>query len=217
MMQVIILAIHNLKPLIMKKFLLLFILPFICSFTVINTTNLTDAEKKFAVDHLNKTRADLIASVQGLSEAQLNFKTAPDRWSVLECLQHITLASQSLANYLRYTISVNNDSNFKASFSDEQFINVVEDRSHKVQTSENLKPVHSPYKTLNETLKAFNECRDSLITYVNTTNDDLRNHIAVMPFGKVDAYQIILMISAHTNRHTQQLNEVKADPDFPKQ
>jgi hypothetical protein len=25
------------------------------------------------------------------------------------------------------------------------------------------------------------------------------------------------MISAHTNRHTQQLNEVKADPDFPKQ
>jgi hypothetical protein len=201
----------------MKKFLLLFILPLVCSFTFVHRTELTDAEKKFAVDHLNKTRAELIASVQGLSEAQLNFKSAPDRWSVLECVQHITLTSQSLVDYLRYTMSVKNDSNFKASFSDEQFINMVEDRTHKVQTSENLKPVHSPYKTLDEALKAFNSGRDSLINYVNTTNDDLRDHIAVMPFGKIDAYQIILMISAHTNRHTQQLIEVKADPNFPKQ
>jgi len=202
----------------MKKVIQLFVLPVLfSSFTFINKTELTEAERKFAVDHLNQTRADLIASVQGLSEAQLNFKTAPDRWSVLECVQHITLASQSLVNYLQYTLTVKNDSNFKASFSDEQFIKLVEDRSHKVKTSENLEPVHSPYKTLNETLAAFNAGRDSLITYTNTTNDDLRNHIAVMPFGKADAYQLVLMISAHTNRHTQQLNEVKADPNFPKQ
>jgi hypothetical protein len=77
--------------------------------------------------------------------------------------------------------------------------------------------VNSPYKTLEENLKAFNGSRDSLITYVQTTKDDLRGHIAAMPFGKVDAYQLVLMISAHTNRHTQQLNEVKADPNFPKQ
>jgi hypothetical protein len=202
----------------MKKFLLLFILPIVfSSFTVVNTTGLTDAERKFAVDHLNKTRADLIASVQGLSEAQLNFKPAPDRWSVLECVQHIVLASQGLVSYLKYTLTVKNDSNFKASFPDQQFINMIEDRSHKVKTSENLEPIHSPYKTLDETLKAFNAGRDSLITYVNTTNDDLRNHIAVLPFAKADAYQLVLMISGHTNRHTQQIDEVKADPNFPKQ
>ncbi len=94
---------------------------------------------------------------------------------------------------------------------------IIEDRSHKVQTAEQFKPVHSPYKTLDEALNAFNANRDSLIAYANTTKDDLRNHIAIMPFGKVDAYQIILMISAHTNRHTQQLNEVKAGPNFPKE
>jgi hypothetical protein len=202
----------------MKTLVLLFTLPVLfSSFTVVSKQAITDAERKFAVDHLNQTRTDLINAVQGLSEAQLNFKPAPDRWSVLECVQHITLASQSLVGYLQYTLTVKNDSNFKASFSDEQFIKMMEDRSHKVQTSENLKPVHSPYKTLDETLKAFNAGRDSLITYVNTTNDDLRNHIAVMPFGKADGYQLILMISAHTNRHTQQINEVKADPNFPKQ
>lgn len=202
----------------MKKFLFLLVLPIVfSSFDVINTTELTDAERKFAVDHLNKTRADLMASVQGLSETQLNFKTAPDRWSVLECVQHIVLASQGIFGFAQQTAKTPNDSNFKSGVTDSMFIAMVEDRSHKIQTTEPLKPIHSPYKTLDETLKAFNANRDSVINYVQTTNDDLRNHIATMPFGKIDGYQVILLLSAHTNRHTQQINEVKADPNFPKQ
>ncbi|MBV9963405.1 MAG: DinB family protein [Parafilimonas sp.] len=201
----------------MKKRTLLFLLPLLCSFSLNHNTSLTDAERKFAVDHLNKTRADLIASVQGLSDAQLNYKTAPDRWSVLECVQHITLASQGLFGFVKQTAQTPNDSNFKSQVTDSGFIAGVEDRSQKFQAPEPFKPVHSPYKNLDETLKAFNAGRDSLINYVQTTNDDLRNHIAQMPFGKVDAYQLILLISAHTNRHMQQLNEVKADPNFPKQ
>ena len=202
----------------MKKLILLFVVPVIfSSFTLIDETGLTEAERKFAVDHLNQTRADLLAAVQGLSETQLNFKPAPDRWSVLECVQHITLASQGLFGFMQGTLKTPNDSGFKSGVTDEQFIKSVEDRSAKFQAPEPFKPVHSPYKNLDETLKAFNAGRDSLITYVNTTSDDLRGHIAKMPFGNIDAYQIILLISAHTNRHTQQLNEVKADPNFPKQ
>ena len=201
----------------MKAFLLLFILPVLFSSFNIKTTELTDAERKFAVDHLNQTRTDLIASVKGLSEAQLNFKPAPDRWSVLECVQHIAITSPAIFGFAQSALKTPNDSGFKSSFTDEQFIKMMEDRSHKVQTAEQFKPVHSPYKTLDETLEAFNRGRDSVITYVQTTKDDLRGHIAVMPFGKADAYQVILMVSAHTNRHTQQLNEVKADPNFPKQ
>ena len=155
--------------------------------------------------------------MQGLSEAQLNFKTAPDRWSVLECVQHITLSSAGIFGFEQQTLKAPNDSNFKPTVTDEQFIGMIQDRSHKAQAAEPFKPVNAPYKTLDETLKAFTGARDSLITYVQTTNEDLRGHIAQLPFAKVDAYQIILLISAHTNRHTQQLNEVKADANFPKQ
>jgi hypothetical protein len=122
-----------------------------------------------------------------------------------------------LLGFAQATLKTPNDSGLKSGVGDEQFIKMIEDRSAKFQAPEPFKPVHSPYKTLDETLKAFNDGRDSLITYVNTTNDDLRDHIAKMPFGNIDAYQVILLISAHTNRHTQQLNEVKADPNFPKQ
>lgn len=202
----------------MKRSLLLFILPLLfSSFSFINSNELTDAERKFAVDHLNKTRADLIASVQGLSDAQLNFKTAPDRWSVLECVQHITLASQGLFGLVQQTAKTPNDSNFKSGVTDSMFIVMVENRTQKAQAPEPFKPVHSPYKDLDETLKAFNAGRDSLINYVQTTNDDLRAHVTNLGFAKVDAYQVILLISAHTNRHMQQLDEVKADANFPKQ
>ncbi len=202
----------------MKALLLSMLIPFLfSSFTIAHQAGLTDAERKFAVDHLNQTRTDLLNAVKGLSVAQLNFKPAPDRWSVLECVQHITLSSKGLFGFVQQTLQTPNDSGFKASITDEQLIKGTEDRSHKFQAAEPFKPVHSPYKTLDETLNAFNADRDSLIMYVQTTSDDLRGHIAPLPFGKADAYQLVLLISAHTNRHTQQLNEVKADPDFPKQ
>ncbi|MBV4358387.1 DinB family protein [Pinibacter aurantiacus] len=202
----------------MKSLLLLLIFPVLFgSFTTYNKKGLTDAERKFAVDLLSKTKNDLVSAVQGLSDAQLNFKQAPDRWSVLECVQHITLSSKGIFDSQQKLAKAPNDSAFKSSFTDEQFVGMIEDRSHKAQAPEPFKPVNSPYKTLDATLAEFNKDRDDLIKYVQGTDEDLRNHVAKLPFGKADAYQMVLLIAAHTNRHTQQLNEVKADPNFPKQ
>ncbi len=202
----------------MKSLFLLAMFAFaLGSFTIVNKkAGLTEAERKFAIDHLNKTRINIFESVKGLSEAQLNFKPAPDKWSVLECVQHITLSSKGLFEYVQQTLKIPNDSAFKPDFTDEQIISNVQDRSHKAQAPEPFKPINSPYKSLAETLQAFDEDRNILVNYIQTTNDDLRAHIAALPFGKADAYQLVLLTSAHTDRHTQQLNEVKADPNFPK-
>jgi hypothetical protein len=45
----------------------------------------------------------------------------------------------------------------------------------------------------------------------------MRGHAIDSPMGvKLDAYEWILFISAHSERHTKQILEVKADPNFPK-
>jgi hypothetical protein len=36
------------------------------------------------------------------------------------------------------------------------------------------------------------------------------------PMGKLDEYEFVLLVAAHSERHTKQINEVKADPNFPK-
>jgi hypothetical protein len=81
---------------------------------------------------------------------------------------------------------------------------------------EKLMPENIPFKDTEEALESFKKNREKLIEYVKSTNDELRNHITTMPFGMVDSYQLILFTAAHTNRHTQQIIEVKADPNYPK-
>ena len=61
---------------------------------------LTSEERSFAMSHLNATRKHFYDSIQGLSEAQWNFKAAPDRWSVLECAEHIALSEDFLFGLL---------------------------------------------------------------------------------------------------------------------
>jgi len=43
-------------------------------------------------------------------------------------------------------------------------------------------------------------------------------HAVDSPMGgaKVDAYEWVLFIAAHSVRHTQQIAEVKVNPNFPK-
>jgi hypothetical protein len=49
------------------------------------------------------------------------------------------------------------------------------------------------------------------------TAPGLREHAADSPVGtKWDAYEFILLIGAHSERHTKQILEVKADPNYPK-
>jgi glutamate formiminotransferase len=79
-----------------------------------------------------------------------------------------------------------------------------------------LKPTNR-WATREELVKSFEDSRKATMDYVRTTNDDLRDHFGQHPLlGTMDAYQYILLISAHSEWHTKQIEEVKADPNFPK-
>ena len=91
----------------------------------------------------------------------------------------------------------------------------MEDRSNKVKTMTPFEPQNTPYKSLDEAVNDFKTRRADHIKYLKSTTEDLRNHIVQMPFGWIDCYQLCLMIASHSDRHIQQINEVKADPNFP--
>ena len=64
----------------------------------------------------------------------------------------------------------------------------------------------------------FQQRRDRMVAFVESTQEDLRAHSTPHPLLKtMDAYQWILLISAHSERHTAQIEEVKAQPGYPKQ
>jgi hypothetical protein len=61
----------------------------------------------------------------------------------------------------------------------------------------------------------FSQRRERTLEYVRTTQNALRMHFDSGASG-LDAYQWLLAIAGHTERHVLQINEVKADPRYPK-
>jgi DinB superfamily len=183
------------------------------------TTPLTTAEREAALNSLQATHDAFLKSIAGLSEKQWRFKPAPDRWSVAEVSEHIAVSEAKIFGLVQGTIMkspLNPERRAEVAGKDELVLQKVPDRSQKAQAPEFLKPTNR-WATRQELTKAFEDSRKATMDYVRTTNDDLRDHFGPHPLlGTLDAYQWILLISAHSERHTKQIEEVKADPNFPR-
>jgi len=180
---------------------------------------LTPEERASALKSLQATHDAFLQSISGLSEKQWTFKPAPDRWSVAEVSEHITVSESTLFGLVQKTVAgpATPDKRSEVKVTDEQILQMVPDRSHKAQAPEFLQPT-GRWATRDELTKTFEDARKATIDYVKTTPDDLRDHFEAHPkLGPMDAYQWILLISAHSERHTKQIEEVKADPNFPKE
>lgn len=180
---------------------------------------LTDQERSRAVSYLEDTRKDFLAAVNGLSEEQWKFKSAPERWSIAETAEHIAQTEDTIWQLVREKLMKSPpapERRGETQAKDEVILNVVPDRSRKFQAPERLQPT-GRWATREELLKAFEEARSAEIALLKETKEDMRSRFEEHPFLKtIDAYQWLLLNGAHGKRHTAQILEVKADPNFPK-
>jgi hypothetical protein len=179
---------------------------------------ISKGDREFGMNALNASRKLFLDSVAGLSEAQLNFKPAPEKWSIAEVAEHIALSEdyifQASGEALKAPAREKMADPGKV---DEKILAAIPDRSVKATAPEPLRP-HNQFKTTADAVAAFTTSRDAHINYLSETQDALREHYFKNPvFGDLDALQWILFMSAHTQRHVAQINEVKASPGFPQQ
>ena len=177
---------------------------------------LTESDKQEGLAQLNRTRTALVEATKGLSEAQWKFKPGPERWSVAETLEHIALSEDMLFERTSKTVmqapAGKADRDYKST--DKFVLSAIADRTQKVQAPEPLVPTGR--RSLQESLDHFLKSRERTIEFLKST-PGLREHVVDSPLGKpLDAYQWLLFISAHSERHTKQILEVKSDPNFPK-
>ncbi|SRR6266498_351592 len=200
----------------MRKILSYAFLVFIVG-ALASAQSLTAADREKAVKYLEQTRDGVIAATKGLSEAQMKFKAAPDRWSVAETLEHITLAEDYLFGNITQNImkAPAGTADRDTAKLDAMILAAVPDRSQKRQAPGPLVPTGR--WTPAEALAHFEKSRANTIQYLQSTKD-LRDHVSSdNPFKQpMDAYEWLLFIAAHSERHTKQIAEVKADPNFPK-
>ncbi|HNP18993.1 MAG TPA: DinB family protein [Fulvivirga sp.] len=195
--------------------LMVMIVPLLSFDTAKNT--LSDAERAKAIDYLKSTEADLFAAVKGLTPEQLNFKANSESWSIAECVEHITITEGSIFGIIEESLKDEADPSRRGEvkMTDEQIMATIIDRSQKVKARSDLEPTQK-FGTYKETLDTYKKLRKEHIDYVKKTDDDLRNHYFEFPFGVVDSYQVLVFLAGHSKRHILQIEEVKANANFPK-
>lgn len=176
-------------------------------------------ERKYAVNMLKESAKAVEQVIAGLNESQLSFQPSEKQWSVEGCIKHIAMSEQMLGGALEKAMQEPADSSKRSKIqaTDEQIVQFLSDRSTKRETMDPLKPENIPFKTTAEALESFKQNRAKLMAFAKSTKEDLRSHVVELPFGSFDAYQMIILIAAHSERHTKQAEEVKASQGYPAQ
>jgi len=179
--------------------------------------SMSPAERAYLLEQLESSKKEMLASIQGLSPAQWSFKPAPEVWSVQECAEHIILAENFIfggAQQVLKTPAVDRPERSNEEV-DRKIVAGVQDRSHKAKAPEPIVP-SGKFATPEDAAREFTARRDKTIAYVTATNDELRVHVGPGPAGLMDAYQFLLLLAAHSARHTAQIREVESNPNYPK-
>ncbi|HXX20754.1 MAG TPA: DinB family protein [Candidatus Acidoferrum sp.] len=179
---------------------------------------MTPAERERAVNYLTQSRDNLLRTVRGLSREQLQFKPAPDRWSVADCLEHLILVEnrrigEGIPAALQQTVDPARRSAYEGR--DEELVHLVAGRVQRAQAPEPVRPTGRwPHDRLIPELEAVRERSADLVAM---TQANLRQYFSPHPlFGDLDCYQWLLLVAAHSDRHRAQIEELIASPGFPR-
>ncbi len=182
-----------------------------------NTQALTGAERAEMNKVLNSSLQKFNEAIEGLSPGQCAFKPGHGKWTIAECIEHVTLAELEFKNILEAQIQkpANPAKRAKIRIEDNAIRPKMTSKKWKARSPEVFRPANR-FSSVDEALATFHAQRKAVMQYIETTNDDLRNRFWRHPLtGTIDLYQTLLLMSAHLERHTEQIDNIKKDANFP--
>jgi hypothetical protein len=168
-----------------------------------------DAERGALRERLHSGRAALQEALQGVDETLANRKPAAGGWSILECVEHLTLAEENLlSRLLRATQAEQSHENRRR---EARIMERAADRTRPVEAPEMARP-HGRFENMAEALQCFDSAWARTVAFLEGFDGDLRCWITDHPLiaGPVNCYEILLMIAAHPARHAKQIAEIWA-------
>ena len=174
--------------------------------------SLTQSERSKAVAELERTRDLLLSATANLSEDKARIKPGPNRWSVLDCVEHLAVTEGTIFGMLQGNLKAppsSEEMRAKTAGKTAMMAKFLTDRNTKVQAPAEIAPT-GRFKTLAEAREAFSAARDKTIAFTEKTEDDLHAHVVKhLAFGELDLYQWLLLMAGHSERHTLQAEEAK--------
>ena len=174
-----------------------------------------DHERQLALQKLRETSETFLTEVREVIEVQAIWKPAPDRWSILECIEHVAIAERGMFHLMTRKLTPFARANDSPGREDGFFTRGT-DRSKKLIAPETARP-SGRFANLAEAVNTFEANRSHTIAYIESCQEELRRLEVVHPlFGPVTARECLALLTVHPARHAQQVRELRNHPQFPR-
>jgi len=165
-------------------------------------------ERTEIIENLERSRQEFIATLAGLSESQAKARPDPERWSVLDCVEHVATVEERFQGWLNAAKKL--DAPRIDKDKEAGLLARVPDRSTRVKAPEAVVPA-GRFTTLEQALEQFNAGRTRSIQFAEDRCDDLYCLASEHPrFGPVNGVELLIIIAGHSRRHAEQIREARA-------
>jgi hypothetical protein len=178
---------------------------------------MNEQERELAAHHLAVSRERLLGLVEGLSAEQWVFHPAAGRWSIGDCVEHLTRVETRVIGIIGHKVEGPAPAEVPASVreKDAALMKGVPDRTERREAPEMARPERK-WADGGQLLAEFVKTRTKTAQFTEETRADLRSYTHPHgAFGDLDCYQWLLLMGLHTERHARQIEEIKADAGFP--
>jgi uncharacterized protein YndB with AHSA1/START domain len=180
---------------------------------------LTQTERDFAAMDMDSSLEKLLECVKNFTLAQWTFKPAADRWSAAENAEHVAFVEDRVLRRITEKSLLEPADPEKRKtlrYRDMKVMELGFSREPNLQAPDYVQPT-ARWAVPDELLQNLRAARARSKEFVCTTQAGLRTHYLDHPFfGMLDDYQWLLLVSAHMQRHTLQIEEIKKHPGFPR-
>jgi uncharacterized damage-inducible protein DinB len=165
-------------------------------------------ERTELVHNLERSRQEFLAAVAGLTDSEAKLRPDPDRWSVLDCVEHVTSVEERFLGWLQAAEKL--DSPCVDKEKEAGLTQRIPDRSMRLQAPEAAWP-KGRFTSLEQAMEQFNTGRTRSIQFAEDRSDDLYLLASAHPrLGPMNGVEFLLIIAGHARRHAQQIRETRA-------
>lgn len=165
------------------------------------------ADREQLLRFLNASRKKLIESTEGLTEEQVKLRSAEDRWSVLDCVEHTALVEDGMFHTLTTKMVPAETAHDRSR--EQTFIRGTTDRSRKLDAPDGVRPA-GKFATLADAIAHFESSRARTIEFVSTCELDLRGQTVSHPrLGTMSGQEFMIILALHPARHALQILDVR--------
>jgi len=173
----------------------------------IHSDTLSGKERRLLIKELKTSKTEFTESVEGLTTKQFNFKPSKNSLSIKEYVYKLASVENNLWKLTKSSLQ-QEPIQLRRTFSDDQLATIDQ------QNFTGLKDLK--FKNIKQALKLYKNERAEIQKYVNTSTENIRAHVAQTSIGNLDAYQLMMLNSIFAKYYTQQIEQIKSNPDFPK-